>query len=377
MDNIQMVDLKSQYQKIKGEVDSAMQAVIDDSAFIKGNAVRDFEHNLAQYLKVKNVIACGNGTDALQIALMALELKPGDEIITPSFTFIATAEVIALLGLKPVFVDVNPETFTLEPEALVEAITSRTRVIIPVHLFGQCADMNSIMEIAKRHNLYVVEDNAQAIGADYYCEGKETKAGTIGNIGCTSFFPSKNLGAFGDGGAMFTNDDCLAEKIRMIINHGSKRKYFHEILGVNSRLDTLQAAVLNVKLKYLDTYVLARQTAAEYYTKAFEALDQVQTPVKNNNTTHVYHQYTLLFPTCEMRDFVREYLAIYNVPSMIYYPVPLHKQHAFEVFSKNIELLNSEKLSKRVLSLPMHTELTTGQLRYISDKVCCAVLAFV
>lgn len=372
-----MVDLYGQYQKIKDEVDSAMQAVVNSSAFIKGQAVLDFEQELADYLRVKHVIACGNGTDALQVALMALGLKAGDEVITPSFTFIATAEVIVLLGLKPVFVDVDPDLFTIEPEALVQAITPRTKAIIPVHLFGQCADMNSIMTIAIEHNLYVVEDNAQAIGANYNFVNKETRAGTIGDIGCTSFFPSKNLGALGDGGAMFTNDDDLAREIRMIINHGSSRKYYHEILGVNSRLDTIQAAVLKVKLKYLDDYTLSRQTAAEYYKRSFLGLTQVKIPVCNRNSTHVYHQYTLLFSSVEMRNFVKDYLTKCNVPSMIYYPVPLHKQPAFSEFSWGDRLPNSQELAGRVLSLPMHTELTNGQLSYICNSVWRAVQNFV
>jgi dTDP-4-amino-4,6-dideoxygalactose transaminase len=294
MKHIQMVELQSQYHKIKPEVDKEIQEVIDSSAFIKGPKVKEFEKNLGEYLDVKHVISCGNGTDALQVAMMALGLKPGDEVITTSFTFIATAEVIAVLGLTPIVVDVDPHTYTISPNSIRKAITPKTKAIVPVHLFGQCAPMEEIMEIAKENNLFVIEDNAQAIGSDYYFEDNtHKKSGTIGDIGCTSFFPSKNLGCFGDGGAIFTNNDDIAEQLRAIVNHGMKVRYYHDYVGVNSRLDSIQAAVLNVKLKYLDEYSAARNKAAEYYDKAFANHPNITTPARYNKSNHVFHQYTL------------------------------------------------------------------------------------
>jgi len=364
-----MVDLKSQYLKIKSAVDEEIQRVIDSSAFIKGEAVAEFENNLATYLNVNHVISCGNGTDALQIALMALGLTRGDEVIVPSFSFIATAEVIALLGLEPIFVDDDQDTFNIDVESIKEAITPKTKAIIPVHLFGQCANMNEIMDIAHEHNLYVIEDNAQAIGADYLIKNENHKAGTIGHIGCTSFFPSKNLGAYGDGGALFTNSDELADQIRMIVNHGSKVKYYHEVLGVNSRLDTLQAAVLNVKLKYLDEYIAARQKAASFYDNAFRNTPMLQIPFRAKESSHVFHQYTIIIENNSLRDYLKYTLSNKSIPSMIYYPVPLHKQTAFKKFSKDMCLRNAEELSKKVLSLLMHTELKSQQLAYIGNTV--------
>ncbi|MCF6185820.1 MAG: DegT/DnrJ/EryC1/StrS family aminotransferase [Bacteroidales bacterium] len=308
MKNIQMVDLKSQYQKIKSEINNSISEVIESAAFINGSKVKEFQRNLESYLKVKHVIPCGNGTDALQAALMALNLKSGDEVITADFTFIATVEVVALLGLKLKFVDVNPETFNLDVSQIEKAITPDTKAIVPVHLFGQAADMDVIMKIAEKYNLYVIEDTAQAIGADYTLNNRETKKlGTIGTVGCTSFFPSKNLGAFGDGGALYTNDDKLAEKIRQITNHGSKVKYFHDEVGVNSRLDSIQAAILNVKLKYLDNYISARQKAAEYYDKAFKPHPNIIIPVRDEKSTHVFHQYTIKVQEID-RDGLKEFL---------------------------------------------------------------------
>jgi dTDP-4-amino-4,6-dideoxygalactose transaminase len=371
MDKIQMVDLLGQYKKIKPEVDAEMQKVIDQTAFINGPQVKEFAQDLAEYLNVKHVIPCGNGTDALQIALMALDLKPGDEVITPDFTFIATVEVVKLLGLKPVLVDVDPELYTMDTEKLKEAITPKTKAIVPVHLYGQCANMEEIMQVASQNNLHVVEDVAQAIGSDYYFRnGKTVKAGTIGDIGCTSFFPSKNLGAFGDGGAMFTHDDDLAEKMRMIVNHGSKVKYYHQVTGVNSRLDTLQAALLKVKLRYLDKYNQARQQAAAIYDELFEDVDGVKTPKRAAYSNHIFHQYTLLLNKDIDRDALKAFLAERKVPSMVYYPVPMHQQEAFleDVAGDGLFPVSNE-LVDRVLSLPMHTELTREQQVYIAKHV--------
>jgi len=371
MDKIQMVDLLGQYKKIKPEVDAEMQKVIDQTAFINGPQVKEFAQDLAEYLNVKHVIPCGNGTDALQIALMALDLKPGDEVITPDFTFIATVEVVKLLGLKPVLVDVDPELYTMDTEKLKEAITPKTKAIVPVHLYGQCADMEEIMQVASQNNLHVVEDVAQAIGSDYYFRnGKTVKAGTIGDIGCTSFFPSKNLGAFGDGGALFTHDDDLAEKMRMIVNHGSKVKYYHQVTGVNSRLDTLQAALLNVKLRYLNKYNEARQQAAAIYDELFEDVDGVKTPKRAAYSNHIFHQYTLLLNKDIDRDALKAFLAERKVPSMVYYPVPMHQQEAFlEDVAGDGHFPVSNELVDRVLSLPMHTELTREQQVYIAEQV--------
>jgi len=369
MQPIQMVDLNGQYNKIKKEVDNAIQLVIDSSQFIKGTLVKEFQLKLSNYLGVKHTITCGNGTDALQIALMALDLKPGDEVITTNFTFIATVEVIALLGLTPILVDVNYDTFTIDISKLKKSITKKTKAIIPVHLFGQCANMNDIMDIAENNNLYVIEDNAQAIGADYSFKNKTVKAGTIGHIGCTSFFPSKNLGCFGDGGAIFTNDDDIALRISKIVNHGMEVRYYHDIIGVNSRLDTIQAAVLNIKLDYLDSYCKARQYVADYYNNSFKDIDDLVIPETDKNTTHVYHQYTLKVLNGN-RDNLKEWLAKRDIPAMIYYPVPLNKQKAFvKYYNDKTTYPTTDKLINEVLSLPIHTEMNEEQLKYIVTSV--------
>lgn len=370
MENLQMVDLKNQYQKIKTEVDEAIHRVIDNTQFVKGDEVKKLQDSLSNYLKVKHTIACGNGTDALQIALMALGLKPGDEVITTNFTFIATVEVVALLGLKPVLVDANIENYNIDTKKIKAAITEKTKAIVPVHLFGQCANMEEIMQIAKDHQLFVVEDNAQAIGADYtFSNGTIKKAGTIGDIGTTSFFPSKNLGCFGDGGALFTNNDELAEKISMIANHGMKKRYYHEMIGINSRLDTIQAAILNAKLPHLDTYCKARQKAADFYNQTFAKIDGLEIPKIEDFTTHVFHQYTLRVKN-RKRDALKKWLEEKQIPAMIYYPVPLHKQQAFaNLFDKEKKFPFTEQLTQEVLSLPIHTELTTAQLNYITKAV--------
>lgn len=370
MTPIQMVDLQKQYQHIKQDVDAAIHSVLDSCAFINGKPVQDFAQSLSAYLNVKHVIPCANGTDALQIALMALGLQPGDEVITPSFTFIATTEVIALLKLKPVFVEVDPKTYCIEPAAIEKAITSKTKAIIPVHLYGQTANMEEIMKIANRHNLYVVEDNAQAIGGDYtFSDGTKKKSGTIGTIGCTSFFPSKNLGCYGDGGAIFTNDDQLANQLKMIANHGQSVRYYHDVVGCNSRLDTLQAAVLNIKLKKLDEYIAARRKAAAYYNNAFRSSSKIITPFTASFTTHVFHQYTIVLDGAD-RDGLNKYLAEQNIPSMIYYPVPAHKQKMFAAFGGgNYDLPVTDWLTKRVISLPIHTELEEQQLSFITSNV--------
>jgi UDP-2-acetamido-2-deoxy-ribo-hexuluronate aminotransferase len=367
---IQMVDLKSQYEKIKTEIDAGIQDVISNTAFINGPAVKSFQSNLEKYLNVKHVIPCANGTDALQIAMMALNLKPGDEVITASFTYVATAEVIGLLGLTPVLVDVYPDTFDIDIEAIEKAITPKTKAIVPVHLFGQCANMEKIMALAKKHSLFVIEDVAQAIGADYtFSNGTTVKAGTIGTIGCTSFFPSKNLGCYGDGGAMYTNDDELAKKLKMISHHGQSVQYVHDVLGVNSRLDTIQAVVLNAKLKHLDSYAAARNTVANYYDKAFANHPKLKTPVRVKNSTHVFHQYTLQLINVD-RTKLREQLQEKGIPAMIYYPIPLHEQKAFKSDRyKSGDFPVTEALCKCVLSLPMHTEMDTESLKYITETL--------
>ena len=374
MKPIQMVDLRSQYEKIKTDVDAGIQAVIDSTAFVKGAKVTEFQTHLEQYLGVKHVIPVGNGTDALQIAMMALGLKPGDEVITPTFTFIATSEVVALLGLTPVVVDVDFDTFNMDVEAVRRAITPRTRAIAPVHLFGQNANMEALLTLAREHNLFVVEDACQSIGAEYtFADGQRVRSGCMGNIGCTSFFPSKNLGCYGDGGALFTNDDELARRIRMVANHGMEVRYHHDRVGVNSRLDSIQAAVLDAKLPHLDEYIAARQKAAAYYTAAFADCDKILTPVVAPQTTHVFHQYTLRLVDCD-RDRVRQYLADRNIPSMIYYPVPLHLQKAYQdPRYKAGDFPVAERLASSVLSLPMHTELDEEQLAYIAKNVLEAV----
>ncbi len=374
MKPIQMVDLRSQYEKIKTDVDAGIQEVIDSTAFVKGAKVTEFQTHLEQYLGVKHVIPVGNGTDALQIAMMALGLKPGDEVITPTFTFIATAEVVALLGLTPVVVDVDFDTFNMDVEAVRRAITPRTRAIAPVHLFGQNANMEALLSLAREHNLFVVEDACQSIGAEYtFTDGRRVRSGCMGNIGCTSFFPSKNLGCYGDGGALFTNDDELARRIRMVANHGMEVRYHHDHVGVNSRLDSIQAAVLDAKLPHLDEYIAARQKAAAYYTAAFANCDKILTPAVAPQTTHVFHQYTLRLVGCD-RDRVRQYLADRNIPSMIYYPVPLHLQKAYQdPRYKSGDFPVAERLAASVLSLPMHTELNEEQLAYITKNVLEAV----
>ena len=367
---IQMVDTKTQYLKIKESIDNGIRQVLDSAAYINGKPVQDFSKNLSAYLNVKHTIPCANGTDALQIAMMALDLKPGDEVITPSFTYIATTEVIALLRLKPVFVEVDKQTFCIDPAAIRKAITPKTKAIVPVHLYGQSANMEEIMAIAKEHNLYVIEDNAQAIGCDYtFSDGTKKKTGTIGHIGATSFYPSKNLGAFGDGGAIFTNDDALAEKLKMIANHGQKERYYHDVVGCNSRLDSIQAAILDVKLTHLDEYITARQQAASFYDKVFKGHEKISVPFTASFTNHVYHQYTILLNGVN-RDDLNKYLAEQNIPSMIYYPVPAHRQKMFEAFGgADYDLPVTDWLTERVIAFPIHTELDNEQLQYIADHV--------
>lgn len=370
MKKIQMVDLQGQYQKIKHEIDCGIQEVLDSATFVKGGVVSSFEQHLASYTGAKHVIPVGNGTDALQIALMALGLQPGDEVLTPTFTFIATAEVVALLGLKPVLVDVDWDTMNISLDAARRAITDKTKAIVPVHLFGQCAEMEGLLALAKEKGLYVVEDACQAIGSVYrFSDGSEKQAGTMGDVGCTSFFPSKNLGCYGDGGAIFTNDDILASKMRAIANHGMVVRYYHEMVGVNSRLDSIQAAVLDVKLKYLDEYIVARQEAAAYYDDAFAGNDKILIPVRQANSTHVYHQYTLRLRGVD-RDVLRAKLGDKGIPAMVYYPVPLHMQKAYrdERYAEG-DFPVAECLAGCVLSLPMHTELDEEQLAYITRSV--------
>ena len=370
MRKIQMVDLQTQYNKIKNEIDTAINNVISSAHFINGESVKEFSDNLAQYLKIKHVIPCANGTDALQIALMSLNLKPSDEIICPDFTFISSAEVIGLLKLHPVLVDVDYNSFTSTLKNIESAITVKTKVIIPVHLFGQAAEMEAITELARKYNLYVIEDTAQALGSDYiFSDGSRKKLGTIGTIGCTSFFPSKNLGCYGDGGALFTDDDMLAERIKMITNHGSKQKYYHQIIGCNSRLDSLQAAILNVKLQYLNQYIESRQQAARYYSEHLKDTEGLIIPQENGYSTHTYHQYTLKVKDGK-RDSLKEFLNSRDIPAMIYYPVPLHRQEAFKTIARaHTSLEISEQLSREVLSLPMHTELTQQQQDYIISAI--------
>lgn len=369
MKKIQMVDLQSQYYKIKSDVDNAVLNVLDSAAFINGPEVKSFQTELETYLDVKHVIPCANGTDALQIALMALDLQEGDEVITADFTFAATVEVIHLLKLKSVLVDVDYETFTMDVEKLKAAITPKTRAIIPVHLFGQCANMEEILKVAKQHNLAVIEDNAQAIGADFtFSDGTTKKSGTMGILGTTSFFPSKNLGCYGDGGAIFTNDDELAHKIRGIVNHGMYERYYHDEVGVNSRLDSIQATVLRKKLPLLDTYNEARRKAADYYDEAFAGHSNILTPKRAENSTHVFHQYTLRILNGK-RNELQHFLAEKEIPAMIYYPVALRKQKAYFQESDDKDFANTDKLLGEVISLPMHTELDEEQLKYITDAV--------
>ena len=370
MKKIQMVDLRSQYNQIKPGIDKGIQDVIDSCAFINGPAVKSFQEGLERYLGIKHVIPCANGTDALQVSMMALGLQPGDEVITASFTFIATAEVIALLKLTPVLVDVDPGTFNIDPKAIERAITPKTKAIVPVHLFGQCAPMEEIMAIAQKHDLFVIEDNCQAIGSDYiFTDGSRKKGGTIGHIGCTSFFPSKNLGCYGDGGAIFTNDDELAKQLRIIVNHGMVVRYYHDVIGVNSRLDSIQAAILNVKLGHLDEYAAKRRAAADFYDKAFADNPRLMTPVRFAKSTHVFHQYTLVTRDIDRKGLI-DHLADKEIPAMIYYPVPLHLQKAYlDPRYKPGDFPVTEALSASVFSLPMHTELDDEQLNHIVTSV--------
>jgi dTDP-4-amino-4,6-dideoxygalactose transaminase len=365
-----MVDLEGQYLKIKEEIDTAIQEVIDSASFINGSAVYSFQKDLEGYLEIPYVIPCANGTDALQIAFMALDLQPGDEVITTPFTFFATAEVIELLHLKPVFVDVDPSTFNMDTSQIEKVITEKTKVILPVHLFGQSCNMHVIKHLAKIYNLYVIEDACQSLGADYVdLHGIHTKLGTIGNIGCTSFFPSKNLGCLGDGGALFTSNETLAKKCKMIANHGSEKKYYHDMIGVNSRLDSIQAAILNVKLSYLDDYNSARQKAAQFYTHLLHDVSQIKTPALASFSTHIFHQYTLIINDID-RDELQQKLKKRGIPSMVYYPIPLHLQKAFQHWGYQPgDFPISESLATSVLSLPMHTELTEEQQVYIVESL--------
>ncbi|MFI5171053.1 MAG: DegT/DnrJ/EryC1/StrS family aminotransferase [Chitinophagales bacterium] len=369
MRKIQMVDLNGQYLKIKDEIDAGLQEVIDSTQFINGSATKNFSNALVQYLDIKNVISCANGTDALQIALMALDLKEGDEVITVPFTFVATVEVVALLKLKPVFVDIDDRTFNIDINAIEEKITSRTKAIIPVHLFGQCADMEKIMALAEKYSIAVIEDNAQAIGSDYsFTNGKKQKSGTIGNIGTTSFYPTKNLGAYGDAGALFTNDDELANKIRIICDHGSAKKYYYDSIGVNSRLDSMQAAILNVKLKRLNEFNSLRQKAAAQYDELLKDVPGIEVPYRSDNSSHVFHQYTI--KVLNNRDGLKEYLRLKEIPSMIYYPVPLHLSNAYRIYGYQPgDFPVSEKVAAQVLSLPMHTELDEEQINFICSAI--------
>ena len=367
--DISMVDLKSQYKRLKPEIDRAIANVINQSSFIKGKALKDFEQELAQYLNVKHVIGVGNGTDALQIALMSLDLSPGDEVIVPAFTYVATAEVIGLLGLRPILVDVDLNNFNIQIQDLDKVITSRTKAIVPVHLYGQSAQMDEIVDFAKTYDLYIIEDNAQSIGGNFFSrDSLNYKTGTIGHIGCTSFFPSKNLGCFGDGGAIFTNDDELAQNIRMIANHGQSQKYVHDRIGINSRLDTIQAAILRVKLNELDDFSLRRQKVALVYDEELSDIDGIIVPHKEKYSNHVYHQYTLKIKESK-RDQLKLYLSDFNIPSMIYYPIPLYKQNAFSSFYDGPGLTNTEVLCNQVLSLPIHTEMKSETQNFIINKL--------
>lgn len=370
IDKIQMVDLRRQYEKLKPTIDRAIQDCLDTTAFIKGPQVAQFEEAMAHYISVAHVISCANGTDALQLAMMALNLKPGDEVIVPAFTYVATAEVIALLGLTPVMIDTDPFTYNIDGDLVKEAITDKTRLVVPVHLFGQCADMEGILGVCASHNIAVIEDAAQAIGAQYrFSSGSTQSAGTMGLMGTTSFFPSKNLGCFGDGGAVFTPHSEWARLIKMIANHGQERKYIHDIVGINSRLDTLQAAILLEKLKQLDIYIAARQRAAAYYDAALSEIEVVQIPHRVHYSTHVYHQYTIQVPI-NKRDDLKAYLATQGIPSMVYYPLSLHQQKAYAGRGRVVgDLKNTQDLCQRVLSLPMHTELSEGQLAYICETI--------
>ena len=367
--NISMVDLKSQYVRLKSDIDSAIAGVIDQTNFIKGSALKNFEQELADYLNVKHVIGVGNGTDALQIALMSLDLSPGDEVIVPAFTYVATAEVIGLLGLRPIMVDIDVNNFNILTHDLEKVITAKSKAIVPVHLYGQSAPMDNVIDFAKKHNLFIVEDNAQSLGCNYHFgNNKSPKTGTIGHIGCTSFFPSKNLGCFGDGGAISTNDDQLADKMRMIANHGQSQKYVHDRIGINSRLDSIQAAILSVKLKELDDFNRRRQSVAKIYDDEFSSVEEIITPYREEYTDHVYHQYTIKVDESK-RDQLKSFLSDFNIPSMIYYPIPLYKQKAFSSYYDGTGLTNTEALCKQVLSLPMHTEMDNEIQYFIVNKV--------
>ena len=370
MRKIQMVDLQSQYQKIKTDIDFAIQETINDAIFIKGPKVSTFQQKLEKYLGVSKVVTCGNGTDALQIAMMALDLKVGDEVIVPAFTYVATAEVIGLLGLTPVMIDVNPKTFNITGKLVEEALSSKTKLIVPVHLFGQCTDMDELLIIAKENHISIIEDTAQAIGAIYTDKnGISHKSGTMGTIGTTSFFPSKNLGCYGDGGAVYTNDEDMGLKLQMIANHGQPKQYTHDIIGINSRLDAIQAAVLLEKIKYLDDYNQQRVQVANYYDEAFKGLDDLEIPFRSPNSTHVFHQYTLKVKNSQ-RDFLKAFLAEKGIPAMIYYPKPLHHQKAYQNLGRQVGNLSiSQQLCQEVLSLPIHTEMDEEQLIYITNTV--------
>lgn len=371
MDTIRMVDLRRQYESIKEDINRSIQDVLETTNFIQGNQVKKFEKNLSNWIGAKHVVSCANGTDALQLAFMALGLKPGDEVIVPTFTYVATAEVIALLGLSPVLVDVDHQTFNIDIEAASHLVTIKTKAIVPVHLYGQCANMEQIMKFAGSYNLYVIEDTAQAIGAEIkFSDGSIRKAGTIGHLGTTSFFPSKNLGCFGDGGAIFTNDDGLAVELKMIANHGQRIKYYHDVVGVNSRLDTLQAAILDVKLQHLNSYCEARQNAAAFYDSALKHVEEITIPFRSSFSTHVFHQYTIKISEQYSRDELKRYLLENGIPSMIYYPLPLHEQKAYKEFSKeDIDYPVSSLLCNSVLSIPMHTHLNQDELEYIVDHL--------
>ena len=365
---LQMVDLTSQYLRIKTEIDQAIQDVLDSARFIKGPVVQAFEKELSEFLDVRHVISCANGTDALQVAVMALDIKPGDEIIVPAFTYAATAEVIGLLRLTPIMVDVDLDTFNTSAELIEPYISNRTKAIVPVHLYGQCCDMDGIMELASKYNLHVIEDSAQSIGSMVQYQGDWQSSGSIGHIGCTSFFPSKNLGCYGDGGAIYTNDDTLAEKIRMIANHGQRKKYYHSVIGVNSRLDAIQAAILRVKLKYLRKYCNARIKVADKYDAAFRTHSHLAIPERSKWSTHVFHQYTLQIGK-GLRDELKSYLSSRGIATMIYYPLPLYRQEAYAGYFDNSPLPNSEQLCASVLSLPIHTEMISEDQNYIIDSV--------
>uniref|UniRef100_UPI00404803BC DegT/DnrJ/EryC1/StrS family aminotransferase n=1 Tax=Algoriphagus sp. TaxID=1872435 RepID=UPI00404803BC len=367
---LEMVDLKGQYAKIQQEIDEAVLSSIREAQFINGPQVAAFTDELSQYLDGSHVIPCANGTDALQIAMMALDLKPGDEVIVPSFTYVATAEVIGLLQLKPVMVDVDPDSFNVTAETIKKAITNKTKAIVPVHLFGQCADMEPILALAKEKGLYVIEDTAQAIGASYtFSDGTVKKAGTLGHIGCTSFFPSKNLGCYGDGGAIYTMDSDLAKRLRMIANHGQVKKYVHKFIGVNSRLDTLQASILRIKLRHLDGYSSSRNAAAKIYDSLLNGIDGLIIPKRQSNSSHVFHQYTIKV-TGNRRDALKKHLEHAGIPAMIYYPIPLNEQEAYQEIGRvEGNLSVTQDLCASVLSIPMHTELNDEQIKFITDTI--------